>query len=105
MNLEPSELQRSPRQLLHFGPAFAKAFTEHAPGARICLDPFHAVKLAIEALEEVRKDLWRQMRKLPSSRYARKFAGARWALLKNPGDLTERQNETLKRIKATGGAL
>ena len=26
-------------------------------------------------------------------------------MLKNPGDLTERQGETLKRIKATGGAL
>ena len=45
------------------------------------------------------------MRKLPSSKYARKFAGARWALLKNPGDLTERQSETLKGIKRSGGAL
>ena len=26
-------------------------------------------------------------------------------MLKNPGDLTERQDETLKRIKRTGGAL
>jgi hypothetical protein len=56
-----------------------------------CLDPFHVVKLGTEALEEVRKDLWREMRKLPSPVYARKFAGARWALLKNPGTLTKRQ--------------
>ena len=45
------------------------------------------------------------MRKLPSPEYARKFADARWALLKNPGDLTERQNETLYQIKRTGGKL
>ena len=47
----------------------------------------------------MRKDLWRQTRKLPSPEYARKFTGAQWALLKNLGDLTERQSETLKSPK------
>ena len=45
------------------------------------------------------------MRKLLLEEYARKFAGAQWALLKNPGDLTDRQGETLLRIKRTGGKL
>jgi hypothetical protein len=63
------------------------------------------VHLGKEALEEVRCDLWRQMRKLASPEYARKFADARWALLKNPSDLTERQNKTLYQIKRTGGKL
>jgi len=58
-----------------------------------------------EALEEVRKDLWREMRKLPSPVYVRKFAGARWALLKNPGTLTKRQGLALVAIKQRGGAL
>ena len=61
--------------------------------------------LGTEALEEVRKDLWREMRKLPSPVYARKFAGARWALLKNPGTLTKRQGLALLAIKQRGGAL
>jgi hypothetical protein len=52
-----------------------------------------------EALEEVRKDLWREMRKLPSPVYARTFAGARWALLKNPGTLTKRPRLALVAIK------
>ncbi|MCL5048808.1 MAG: ISL3 family transposase [Firmicutes bacterium] len=104
-DLGPERAGKIEAVTMDMGPAFAKAFTQHAPGARICLDPFHVVKLGTEALEEVRKDLWRQMRKLPSPEYARKFAGAHWALLKNPGDLTERQGETLKRIKRTGGAL
>ena len=103
--LGPDRAAKITAVTMDMGPAFAKAFTEHAPGARICLDPFHVVKLSTEALKAVRKDLWRQMRKLPSTDYARKFAGARWALLKNPGDLTESQGETLKRIKRTGGAL
>ncbi len=104
-DLGPDRAAKITAVTMDMGPAFAKAFADHAPGARICLDPFHVVKLGTEALEEVRKDLWRQMRKLPTPEYARKFAGARWALLKNPGDLTERQGETLKRIKRTGGAL
>ncbi|SHF03288.1 Transposase [Ferrithrix thermotolerans DSM 19514] len=45
------------------------------------------------------------MRRFPCLEYARKFAGAQWGLLRNPGDLTEHQGETLKRIKRTGGAL
>ena len=61
--------------------------------------------LGTEALEEVRKDLWREMRKLPSPVYARKFAGARWALLKNPGTLTKRQGLALLAVKQRGGAL
>ena len=36
---------------------------------------------------------------------ARKFKGARWALLKNPEDLTDRQAETLTRIRRHGGAV
>ncbi len=103
--LGPDRAAKITAATMDMGPAFAKAFADHAPGARICLDPFHVVKLGTEALEEVRRDLWRQMRKLPSPEYARKFAGARWALLKNPGDLTERQGDTLKCIKRTGGAL
>ena len=43
------------------------------------------------------------MRKLPDPSYARKFAGARWALSKNPEDLTGLQAETLGRIKNQGG--
>jgi transposase len=90
---------------MDLGPAFAKAFREKAPNAQICLDPFHVVKLGTEALEEVRKDLWREMRKLPSPTYARKFAGQRWALLKNPGTLTKRQGLALLAVKQRGGAL
>ncbi|KJF18950.1 transposase [Acidithrix ferrooxidans] len=90
---------------MDMGPAFAKAFADHAPDTQIALDPFHVVKLGTEALEEVRCDLWRQLRKLPTPDYARRFVSARWALLKNPGDLTQRQNETLRQIKSTAAIL
>ncbi|CAG4922094.1 transposase [Acidithrix sp. C25] len=90
---------------MDMGPAFAKAFADRTPDTQIALDPFHVVKLGTEALEEVRCDLWRQLRKLPTPDYARRFVSARWALLKNPGDLTQRQNETLRQIKSTAAIL
>ena len=46
---------------MDMGPAFAKASTENAPCIRICPDPFHVVKPGTEALEDVKKDLWRQI--------------------------------------------
>jgi transposase len=61
--------------------------------------------LGTKALEEVRRGLWQQMRHLPDPATARKFKGARWALLKNPEDLTDRQAETLTQIRRHGGAM
>ena len=51
------------------------------------------------------QDLWQQLRRLPDPDIARKFKGARWALLKNPEDLTARQAVTLAAIKRHGGTL
>ncbi len=53
----------------------------------------------------VRRDLWQQLRRLPDPDFAKKFKGARWALLKNPEDLTDRQAQTLAAIRRNGGAL
>ncbi|MGC8514428.1 MAG: transposase [Acidimicrobiales bacterium] len=85
------------------GPAYLKSVTDNAARAIVCADPFHMVKLVGDALGEVRRDLWRQLWLLPDPRYARDFKGARWALLKNPDDLTERQVGQLKHFKRTGG--
>jgi transposase len=63
------------------------------------------VKLATDALEAVRRQVWQSARKLRDQSIAKKFKGARWALLKNPLDLTEDQSGTLREIKRSGGAL
>ena len=91
---------------LDLGPAYIKSVTAegHAPQAVVCADPFHLVKLVTDALDEVRRDLWRQLRKLPDQRWVTAYKGARWALLKNPGDLTDTQAATLADIRRVGGA-
>ena len=90
---------------MDMGPAFRKSVATNAPQAEICFDPFHVVKLATDALNTVRRDMWQDLRKQPDPELARKFKGARWALLKNPDDLNEKQTTTLRAIKTSGGAL
>jgi transposase len=92
---------------MDLGPAYLKSVTAegHAPQAIVCADSFHLVKLVGDALDEVRRDLWQQLRRLPDDRYARDFKGARWALLKNPDDLTDRQAAQLAKIRRTRGGI
>ncbi len=90
---------------MDMGPAFAKSARDHATKAVLCFDPFHVVKLATDALEEVRRRVWREMRALPDKDAAHKFKGARWILLKNQSDLNEEQASVLRKIKRKGGEL
>lgn len=43
--LGPDRVAKITAATMDMGLAFAKAFADHALGARICLDPFHVVKL------------------------------------------------------------
>lgn len=92
---------------LDLGPAYLKSVQAegHAPQAVVCADPFHLVKLVGEALDEVRRDLWNQLRRLPDQRWAKDFKGSRWALLKNPEDLTEDQAARLDRVRRNRGGI
>ncbi|MHB8451284.1 MAG: ISL3 family transposase, partial [Mycobacteriales bacterium] len=86
----PNARRRS-RLSMDMGPAYDKSVRKpgHATNAIICYDPFHVMQLATTALDKVRRGVWQELRKLPDQDAARRFQGARWALLKNPGDLTE----------------
>ena len=90
---------------MDMGPAYAKSVHTqgHAPQAVICVDPFHAVKLVGEALDTERRKAWNELRRGGDPAAARKFKGARWALLKNPTNLTGDQAATLRKLKRRGG--
>ena len=49
----------------------------------MCAAAFHLVS---EAVDEVRREPWNELRRLPDDRWAKDFKGSRWALLKNPED-------------------
>lgn len=78
---------------------------ERCPAATLCLDPFHVVALAGEALDVVRRELWHQLRRAGDRSGARWLRGARWALWKRPERLTDRQQAKLKTIEHTNRRL
>jgi transposase len=59
--------------------------------ATLCLDPFHIVRWASQALDVVRRWVWNTLRLLGAGGRARHLKGCRYALWKNPQDLTGRQ--------------
>jgi transposase len=89
---------------------------ERCPNAVRCADPFHVVTWANEALSRVRIDAWNEARaiartepaplagwagrkqSLPGRERARALKGARFALWKNPENLTAKQRAKLEWI-------
>ena len=94
----------------------AEVVTERCPTAVQCADPFHVVKWATEALDEVRRQAWNDARRVGKTRGrgygvrvatgdARRLKGARYALWKNPEDLTDKQRDKLAWIAKTDPRL
>lgn len=87
----------------------AAVVAERCPNAVRCADPFHVVKWAGEALDEVRRQVWNEARADARTLRARRAAGkennssghakalkdSRFALWKNPENLTTRQQAKL----------
>ena len=84
---------------------YAKSVLKHAPHATIVIDNYHVVQLASKALDEVRREHWNELRHAGQADTAKQFKADRWALLKNPNDLTDRQACTLAAIRAGGGKV
>jgi transposase len=57
---------------------------ERCPNAELCLDPFHVVQLATDALDEIRREVWNEARCGGQAALAAELKGARFALWKNP---------------------
>jgi len=78
---------------------------ERCPGAVRCVDPFHVVQLATDALDEVRGEVWNEARKQDNLELARDLKGARFAVWKNPENLTDRQATKLAEIQRTNARV
>jgi transposase len=84
---------------------YAASVLKHAPQAEIVIDNYHVVALATKALDEVRREHWNELRAAGASDTAKAFKDARWSLLKNPEDLTDRQAATLAALQTAGGKV
>lgn len=67
------------------------------PHATICFDPFHVVKLANQAVHEVRRAEARERKGSPE---AAVLKGSRWALLKTPENLRPEEQVRLSSVAA-----
>jgi transposase len=90
----------------------AKVLARRCPQAVACADAFHVVKWATEALDLVRRQAWNaafgRRRGGPQARAtgdARLIKNARWALWRNPEDLSEAQQAKLAWIAKTHPTL
>ena len=90
----------------------AEVVAQRCPNAVRCADPFHVVKWATEALDEERRRAWNTARGALDRRragrargQAKKFKHARYALWKNPEDLTDNQRDKLEWMAKTDPRL
>lgn len=78
---------------------------QRCQNATLCLDPFHIVAWATDALDEVRRSTQNEARKAGMTGESKELKGARYALWKNPDNLTERQAAKLSQIAKVNGML
>lgn len=76
-----------------------RPIAERCPDAVICLDPWHIVKAATDALDDVRRTVWNEARRSGNKQLAKQLKGARFALWKRPENLTDRQQAKLAFIQ------
>ena len=81
--------------------AFKKAVRQWLPNAEIVYDRFHVVQLLNRAVDEVRRSEFRQTEgELRST-----LKATRWALLKNPWNLTRKERGKLSSVQQTNKRL
>lgn len=106
---------------LDMGGAYKTATDAKAAGARQCVDPFHVVKLANEAIDKARRQAWNiERRTNPASKRSRGRPPAgsspppnrprwvkhtRWALLKDPDALNDTQLAVLDTLRRERSVL
>jgi transposase len=99
----------------------AAVVAERCPAAVLAADPFHVVGWATEAPDEVRRQAWNAARRAAggstpqgrshgrphrvASGHAKRLKGARWALWKNPENLTGHQRVKLEWVAKTDPRL
>jgi transposase len=77
---------------------YEKAIRENCPEAEICFDPFHVVRLAQRAVDQVRRDEWNAHER-SHTKTGKWIKGTRWSLLKAPAKQTIAQLALLHEVQ------
>ena len=117
--LGPERVAKLEAISLDMGIAFENATNEKAPNVRQCVDPFHLVWLANEAINQARRWAWNEERRVAPPRprgrarldevrprdQARWTKHTRWALLKDPANLSDEQLSVLHELRRNNSVL
>jgi transposase len=74
---------------------YQQAIAASIPGAEVCFDPFHVVRLAQRAVDQVRRDEWNAHDRSHTAA-GKWIKGTRWSLLKSP------EKQTLDQLAKLG---
>ena len=72
---------------------------QNCPRAVICMDAFHVVQWVNDAVDDVRRQQVKEQRDADQVEQAASVKGTRWALLKAPQKLSERQRSVLSEVE------
>ncbi len=83
---------------------YEKAIREAIPQAQVAFDPFHVVRLAQRAVDQVRRDEWNAHERshTPTGRWIK---GTRWSLLKAPAKQKPEQLQLLAEVQHANRSL
>ena len=81
---------------------YQKAIAEHAPHVEIVFDRFHVQRLASDAVDAVRREQLRDLRGTPAGKL---IFRSRFALWKNPWNLSAKEKRKLKEIESSNAKL
>lgn len=106
---------------LDMGGAYAQATAAEVPHVTQCVDPFHVIKAANDAIDKTRRQAWNLERTTnpalkrkrgrprkgssPPADEPRYIKHTRWALLKDPDDLNDNQLEVLHSLRLDRSVL
>jgi len=96
--LGPERSKKITHAVIDMSASYQAVIEERAAQAQIVFDRFHVQQLASNAVDKVRREQVRELRGTEAEE-AQAIKESRWALLKNPWDLTRREGEKLRDIQ------
>jgi transposase len=83
---------------------YEQAIRQSVPHAEVCFDPFHVVRLAQRAVDQVRRDEWNAHER-SHTKQGKWIKGTRWSLLKSPEKQTTSQLALLAEVQQANKPL
>ena len=101
-DLGPPRLAQLQTATIDMAAGYIKAFEKKAKHVQIVFDRFHVQRLVSDALDQVRRDMWRDAQ---GTEQGQAIKGTRYALLKSPWHLSQSERQKLADVQRTNKRL